>query len=108
VGRRLRHSLAGMASLLVLLQVFCMRWNVVIGGQLLSKTGKGFHEFHLEWAGREGILAAMGTFVAPFVLLYVLYRILPPFQQETIGEASAEAGPSRLIGPRRQELEQEA
>ena len=99
VGRRVRHSLAGMASLLVLLQVFCMRWNVVIGGQLLSKTGKGFHRFHLEWGGREGILVAVLTFVAPFVLLYALYRILPPFQQETIGEASAEAGAIKTDGP---------
>ena len=85
VGRRVRHSLAGIASLLVLLQVFCMRWNVVIGGQLLSKSGKGFHEFHIEWGSAEGILAAIGVFVAPFVLLYVLYRILPPYRRSADG-----------------------
>ena len=57
----------------------------MIGGQLLSKTSKGFHRFYLEWGGREGILAAIGVFVAPFVVLYVLYRILPPFQQKAEG-----------------------
>jgi len=85
VGQRVRHWLVGVASLLVLLQVFCMRWNVVIGGQLLSKTGRGFHEFHGEWAGVEGILAAIGVFVAPFVLLFVLIKILRPFDEEPAG-----------------------
>ncbi len=114
---RLRHWLAGTASVLVLVQVFCMRWNVVVGGQLLSKTGKGFHdlhigwpgneqalatsevasaagraihEYHVEWTGQEGILAAIGVFVAPFVLLYVLYRILPPDGQRTENVPPAE------------------
>ena len=90
VGRRVRHSLAGMASLLALLQVFCMRWNVVIGGQLLSKSGRGFHEYHPEWLGKEGILAAIGVFLVPFVLLYILYRILPPNEREADHEASGE------------------
>ena len=85
VRQRTQQWLAGAASVLILFQVFCMRWNVVIGGQLLSKTGKGFHEYHLEWAGKEGILAAIGTFVAPFVLLCVLMRILWPFDEEPAG-----------------------
>ena len=94
VGQRFRHWLAGLASVLVLAQVLCMRWNVVIGGQLLSKTGKGFHEYHLEWFGREGILAAIGVFVAPFVLLYVLYRILPPYEGSADGVGCEEGGHS--------------
>ena len=81
VRQRVQQWLAGMASVLILVQVFCMRWNVVIGGQLLSKTVKGFHEYHIEWAGKDGILAAIVVFVAPFVLLYVLYRILPPYER---------------------------
>ncbi len=92
VGRRLRHFLAGTASLLVLFQVLCMRWNVVIGGQLLSKSGKGFHEFHLEWAGMDGIFAAIGVFLAPFALLYVLYLILPPYRRKAQLSASGEDG----------------
>jgi len=97
VGQRVRYSLAGVASLLVLLQVFCMRWNVVIGGQLLSKTGKGFHEYHLEWGGREGILAAIGLLVAPFVVLYVLHRVLPPFGQRVEDHPSGEGRSTETI-----------
>ena len=81
VRRRVRHWLAGVASVIILLQVLSMRWNVVIGGQLLSKTGKGFHEFHLEWLGKEGILAAIAVFVAPCILLYFLIRVFQPFEQ---------------------------
>ena len=83
--QRLRHCLAGVASLIVLLQVLCMRWNVVIGGQLLSKTGRGFHEYHPEWLGKEGILAAIGVFLAPFFLLFVLIKILRPFEEQPAG-----------------------
>ena len=74
--------------LLVLFQVLCMRWNVVIGGQLLSKTGSGFHEYHPEWLGKEGILAAIGVFLAPFVVLFVLIKILRPFEERPVGVPS--------------------
>ena len=76
-----------------MLQVLCMRWNVIIGGQLLSKTGKGFHECDLEWASKDGTLAAIGVFMVPFVLLYIAYRILPPFEEKAEREASGEGGP---------------
>jgi Ni/Fe-hydrogenase subunit HybB-like protein len=93
---RVRHWLAGVASLLILLQVLCMRWNVVIGGQLLSKTGRGFHEFHMEWLGKEGILAAIAVFVAPFILLYFLIQIFRPFDEEpaVVLEPTAVPGPT--------------
>jgi predicted membrane protein len=92
VGQWLQRWLAGLASVLVLMQVICMRWNVVIGGQLLSKSGRGFHEYHMEWLGREGLLAAIGVFVAPFVFLFVLYRILPPYAQNGGADTSSQDG----------------
>jgi Ni/Fe-hydrogenase subunit HybB-like protein len=75
---RVRNTLAFVASLLLLLQVFSMRWNVVIGGQLLSKSFRGLrsaYEPHL--FEKEGILTAIALFVAPFVVLYLFDRILP-------------------------------
>ncbi len=75
---RVRNTLAFIASLLLLVQVFSMRWNVVIGGQLLSKSLRGLrsaYEPHL--FEKEGILTAIVLFVAPFALLYVFDRILP-------------------------------
>jgi Ni/Fe-hydrogenase subunit HybB-like protein len=75
---RVRNTLAVIASLLLLVQVFSMRWNVVIGGQLLSKSLRGLrsaYEPHL--FDREGILVAIVLFVLPFALLYVFDRLLP-------------------------------
>jgi Ni/Fe-hydrogenase subunit HybB-like protein len=75
---RVRNTLAFIASLLLLVQVFSMRWNVVIGGQLLSKSFRGLrsaYEPHL--FEREGILVAIVLFLMPFALLYVFDRLLP-------------------------------
>ena len=63
----------------VLLAVLMMRWNVVIGGQEISKTGKGLLAYQLHFWGREGGLAAALTLAAPFVLLSVLVRLFPPW-----------------------------
>ena len=46
------------SACLVLFSVFMMRWNVVIGGQEISKTGKGLLTYHLLIFHREGLLAA--------------------------------------------------
>ena len=47
-----------------------MRWNVVIGGQMFSKSMRGFRETYVpELFEKEGILAAVVIFVIPFVLL---------------------------------------
>jgi Ni/Fe-hydrogenase subunit HybB-like protein len=75
---KVRNTLTVLASLLLLLQVFSMRWNVVIGGQLLSKSFRGLrsgYEPHL--FEREGILVAIVLFLLPFVILYLFDRILP-------------------------------
>ncbi|MEK7362261.1 MAG: NrfD/PsrC family molybdoenzyme membrane anchor subunit [Pseudomonadota bacterium] len=64
---------------LVLFSVFMMRWNVVIGGQEISKTGKGLLSYHLQWGGKEGGLVAILLTIAPLGLLYVLTRLFPPW-----------------------------
>jgi predicted membrane protein len=74
---KVRNTLATVAALLCLIQVFSMRWNIVIGGQLLSKSLRGLRSpFEPEIFGREGVLMAIALFVAPFVILYVFDRIL--------------------------------
>ncbi len=75
---RIRTTLTFIASLLLLVQVFAMRWNVVIGGQLLSKSLRGLRSgYEPHMFDREGILVAIALFVAPFVLLYFFDRVLP-------------------------------
>jgi hypothetical protein len=80
-GRRLVTGIL-CSALLVLFNVIMMRFNVVIGGQEIAKTGKGLLFFPWEIFGREGVLAAMGVLVAPFVLLSLLVRLLPPWEDD--------------------------
>lgn len=74
---RIRVTLGTISGLLVLVQVLSMRFNVVIGGQMLSKSFRGFVEYIPEWQGREGILVAIGVFTLPFILLTAVTQILP-------------------------------
>ena len=96
---RVRNTLAFIASLLLLVQVFSMRWNVVIGGQLLSKSFRGLrsaYEPHL--FEREGILMAIVLFVLPFALLYVFDRLLP-IEAPPGAHAPEEAPPEPGVSP---------
>jgi len=68
---------------LVLFSVFMMRWNVVIGGQEISKTGKGLLSYHMPFFGKEGALVAILLTLAPLALLYGLTRLFPPWADDT-------------------------
>jgi Ni/Fe-hydrogenase subunit HybB-like protein len=70
------------SAFLVLFAVLMMRWNVVIGGQEIAKTGKGLLEYHPALFGREGILAAVAVVAAPFVLLSIMVRLFPPWAHD--------------------------
>jgi Ni/Fe-hydrogenase subunit HybB-like protein len=76
--------IAGVATcgLLVLLAVLLMRWNVVIGGQEIAKTGRGLLTYRLHLLGREGALVAAFVLVAPMVLLFAMTRLFPPWNDE--------------------------
>lgn len=69
------------ASILLLIQVFSMRWNVIVGGQLFSKSLKGFREHYTpEFWGREGLGMAIIVLIAPFVILLLFEYVLPTFR----------------------------
>jgi predicted membrane protein len=68
---------------LVLISVFMMRWNVVIGGQEISKTMKGLLTYIPPLLGRQGILAGTAVMIAPFLLLWLLTHFLPPWGDMT-------------------------
>ena len=70
------------SAVLVLLAVLMMRWNVVIGGQEIAKTGKGLLVYHPEFLGREGLLAALAVVSAPFILLSIAVRFFPPWAED--------------------------
>lgn len=77
IKTKLYNVMAAVVSMILLLQVLIMRWNVVIGGQLMSKSARGYTEFHPEWFDKEGILAVMVVMAIPFMILFVLSRIFP-------------------------------
>jgi Ni/Fe-hydrogenase subunit HybB-like protein len=81
-GTKGRALVAGIAvsAVLVLFNVLMMRFNVVIGGQEIAKTGKGLLDFPWEFFGREGVLAATSVLIAPMLLLLVMVRLLPPWE----------------------------
>jgi len=90
---RVRNTLSTVAALLCLLQVFSMRWNIVIGGQLLSKSLRGLRSpYEPEAFGREGVLMAIALFIAPFVILWVFDRLLGFSEPEEVGSAHPEHG----------------
>lgn len=70
---------ATICALLVLMNVLLMRWNVVIGGQEIAKTGKGLLSYSLPLWGRESLISAASLVAAPFVLLWLLTRLFPPW-----------------------------
>jgi Ni/Fe-hydrogenase subunit HybB-like protein len=67
------------AGTLTLIGIFAMRWNVVIGGQLFSKSFLGYTTYKMGFATREGLLPAILLMILPFGILAVLLRVLPPW-----------------------------
>jgi len=68
---------ASVISVMILCQVLLMRWNVVVGGQLMSKSERGATTFHPQWLEKEGILSAIVIMVAPIVILWIIGKVLP-------------------------------
>jgi Ni/Fe-hydrogenase subunit HybB-like protein len=84
-----RRGLYAVAGLLTLVGIFAMRWNVVIGGQLFSKSFLGYTTYKMQFATREGLLPAILLMVLPFVILWVLVKLLPPWGDGEAAERPA-------------------
>ena len=82
IKKNIYNFMAAIVSAMLLLQVLIMRWNVVIGGQLMSKSARGYTEFHPEWFDKEGIIAVIIVMAIPFIILFVLSRIFPFWAQD--------------------------
>jgi Ni/Fe-hydrogenase subunit HybB-like protein len=74
-----RKAIYATSGSLTLVSILAMRWNVVIGGQLFSKSFLGYTTYKMGFATREGLLPALALLVLPFVILYVLVKLLPPW-----------------------------
>jgi Ni/Fe-hydrogenase subunit HybB-like protein len=71
------------SSLLIVFGVMSMRWNVVIGGQLFSKSLRGFTTYKMELHGQEGWPIAAALMILPFIILYVLIKLFLRADQPT-------------------------
>jgi len=67
---------------LILISVFAMRWNVVIGGQLFSKSFLGYTTYKMALVTREGLLVSIFLLLLPLFFLWVLIKLLPPWPEK--------------------------
>jgi Ni/Fe-hydrogenase subunit HybB-like protein len=83
-----RKRIYALAGFLTVIGIFAMRWNVVIGGQLFSKSFLGYTTYKMGFATREGLLTAILLMILPFIILWVLVKLLPPWPDADAWPAS--------------------
>ena len=83
LSARIRTGVYLGAGVLTLIGIFAMRWNVVIGGQLFSKSFLGYTTYKVGFATREGLLPALIVMVLPLLILAGLLYLLPPWGSRT-------------------------
>jgi len=87
----LRRLLYFLSAILIQLGIFSTRWNVVIGGQMFSKSFRGLTTYKLEFTGLEGLITTLVVLVLPLIVLVVLMKILPPWDDQRVQPAEAPA-----------------
>ncbi len=92
VPEKARRLIYTVSAGLTLIGIFAMRWNVVIGGQLFSKSFLGYTTYKVDLISREGLLIAIGLMILPFFILVVLLKLLPPWHQPVPKPLEASAG----------------
>ncbi|MGA7077698.1 MAG: NrfD/PsrC family molybdoenzyme membrane anchor subunit [Terriglobales bacterium] len=93
LGEIARKRIYALAGCLTLIGIFAMRWNVVIGGQLFSKSFLGYTTYKMGLITREGLLVAIVMTILPLGILWVLVKLLPPWPEKKSG-ALAGAAPA--------------
>ena len=79
-----RRSIYAVMGTLTLIGIFAMRWNVVIGGQLFSKSLLGYTSYKMGLATREGLLISIFLGILPLGILWVLVKLLPPWYESPL------------------------
>ncbi|MGB6131739.1 MAG: NrfD/PsrC family molybdoenzyme membrane anchor subunit [Acidobacteriaceae bacterium] len=74
-----RKRIYAISGSLALIGIFAMRWNVVIGGQLFSKSFLGYTTYKMALVTREGLLVSIALLILPLPILAVLVKLLPPW-----------------------------
>jgi Ni/Fe-hydrogenase subunit HybB-like protein len=84
LGEAVRRRMYTLAGWLTLIGILAMRWNVVIGGQLFSKSFLGYTTYKMGFATHEGLLPAVVLVILPFLILWVLLKLLPPWTAQKV------------------------
>jgi Ni/Fe-hydrogenase subunit HybB-like protein len=84
-----RKRMYAVAGALTLIGIFAMRWNVVIGGQLFSKSFLGYTTYKIALATREGLFVAIGFLILPLGILWILVKLLPPWQDAHVPDGAS-------------------
>ncbi len=82
LGEDVKTSIRFLSASLILIGVFAMRWNVVIGGQLISKSFRGFTSYSPSLLGIDGILVATVLMILPLVIFALISYLIPPWREE--------------------------
>jgi Ni/Fe-hydrogenase subunit HybB-like protein len=86
-----RKRIYATAGCLTMIGIFAMRWNVVIGGQLFSKSFLGYTTYKMGLVTREGLLTAIVLTLLPLVILWGLVKLLPPWPEKSPAVPGASA-----------------
>ena len=84
-----RKRIYVVSGCLTLIGIFAMRWNVVIGGQLFSKSFLGYTTYKMDLVTREGPLMTIALLILPLVILQVMVKLLPPWPERIQGSLPA-------------------
>jgi Ni/Fe-hydrogenase subunit HybB-like protein len=84
LSETMRKRIYALAGCLTMVGIFAMRWNVVIGGQLFSKSFLGYTTYKMGLVTREGLLTAIVLTVLPLLILWVLVKLLPPWPERNL------------------------
>ena len=87
----LRRMMYWGVAILIQLGIFSTRWNVVIGGQLFSKSLRGLTVYKMQLFGIEGVLMAGLLLVLPLLFLALLIWLLPPWSEREVDIAEPTA-----------------
>ena len=106
---RVRRSVVGGSAiaLCVLIGVYAMRYNVVIGGQMESKISHGLVNMSIPFTGFDSVQTVIGIFGAIFLIFMLLAWLLPwrepapdalPVGEVSPGQATFAAKPAETVG----------
>lgn len=88
VNAELRKLMYFMSAILIQIGIFSTRWNIVLGGQMFSKSFRGLTTYKMDIVGLEGLLTSIFLLILPFILLAILLKILPPWGKRSAKDPS--------------------